>query len=318
MGTLTLKEILNPVETGEETGLSQETKGMTLKEIAELCGVDQSTIWRWAKAPVYKKQVGVNENLLQNAKGLVGNPGKNAKGLADNPVQNADNLVQNAKGLAENLGENAAGFGKKIWLGISEKLEEAHKSGKDPAAFTLDETLAIIGEGGGNKVLAALLADNANPEKVVRRAKQFVRGSTWRYIERTGIVDNAARDVYKLKVKYQHSDKMSKQDYLRLFRCAIILHDYYYESGILHDELVLENTDLEEKLAVVVKRLTDVARQQVAGGAAPTIQSKEWWDGMWDYFRLRGYRREAIEEMSALEDKTGLNEDALPLPRLLM
>jgi transcriptional regulator with XRE-family HTH domain len=76
---------------------------MTVKEIAELCGVDQSTVWRWAQ----------KDDLLQNAKG------------------------------------------------ITEKLEEARKSGKDPADFTLDETLTIIGEGGKNKALASLLAENA-------------------------------------------------------------------------------------------------------------------------------------------------------------
>jgi transcriptional regulator with XRE-family HTH domain len=76
---------------------------MTIKEIAELCGVDQSTVWRWAQ----------KDDLLQNAKG------------------------------------------------ITEKLEEARKSGKDPADFTLDETLTIIGTGGKNKALASLLADTA-------------------------------------------------------------------------------------------------------------------------------------------------------------
>jgi hypothetical protein len=76
---------------------------MTIKEIAELCGVDQSTVWRWAQ----------KDDLLHFAKG------------------------------------------------ITEKLEEARKSGQDPADFTLDETLAIIGEGGKNKALASLLAENA-------------------------------------------------------------------------------------------------------------------------------------------------------------
>jgi hypothetical protein len=76
---------------------------MTIKEIAELCGVDQSTVWRWAQ----------KDDLLQNAKG------------------------------------------------ITVKLGEARESGKDPADFTLDETLAIIGDGGGNKALASLLAENA-------------------------------------------------------------------------------------------------------------------------------------------------------------
>jgi hypothetical protein len=45
--------------------------------------------------------------------------------------------------------------------GLNVKLEEARKSGKDPVDFTLNETLAIIGEGGKNKALASLLAENA-------------------------------------------------------------------------------------------------------------------------------------------------------------
>jgi predicted transcriptional regulator len=82
---------------------------MTIKEIAELCGVDQSTVWRWAQ----------KDDLLQNAKG------------------------------------------------ITEKLEEARKSGKDPAGFTLDETLTIIGEGGGRKALASLLEETAVTKEVL-------------------------------------------------------------------------------------------------------------------------------------------------------
>jgi hypothetical protein len=72
---------------------------MTVKEIAELCGVDERTVYRWAEA------------------------------------------------------------GDILSPGLSKKLEKAgHGVSAD---FTLDETLAIIGEGGGNKTLASLLADNA-------------------------------------------------------------------------------------------------------------------------------------------------------------
>jgi transcriptional regulator with XRE-family HTH domain len=104
---------------------------MTIEEIAELCGVDRSTVWRWAQ----------KDSLLQNA-----------KGMPDDPVQNAQ--------------------------GITEKLEEARKSGKDPADFTLDETLAIIGEGGGNKALASLLAENARNKDalVIQDASPVIAG----------------------------------------------------------------------------------------------------------------------------------------------
>jgi predicted transcriptional regulator len=78
---------------------------MTIKEVAELCGVTEQTVLNWTHKV-------------------------------------ADDLPKNLEGL-------------------SVKLEEARKSGKDPADFTLDETLAIIGEGGKNKALASLLAENA-------------------------------------------------------------------------------------------------------------------------------------------------------------
>jgi AcrR family transcriptional regulator len=58
------------------------------------------------------------------------------------PMQNATGVSQNAKGL------------------IEQKLEEAQKSGTEPARFTLDEVIAVI-RAGGRETLADLLADNA-------------------------------------------------------------------------------------------------------------------------------------------------------------
>jgi DNA-binding Lrp family transcriptional regulator len=84
---------------------------MTIKEIADLCGVTEQTVLNWTH-------------------------------------KIADDLPKNLEGL-------------------SVKLEEARKSGKDPADFTLDETIAIIGEGGGNKTLASLLAENAMNKNAV-------------------------------------------------------------------------------------------------------------------------------------------------------
>ncbi|MCL2410103.1 MAG: hypothetical protein FWC97_00525 [Treponema sp.] len=78
---------------------------MTIKEIAELCGVTEQTIRNWTHK-------------------VAGDPTKNLQGLTI-------------------------------------KLQEAEKSGTTPADFTLEETLVIIGDGGNNKTLAALLADNA-------------------------------------------------------------------------------------------------------------------------------------------------------------
>jgi predicted transcriptional regulator len=78
---------------------------MTIKEIAELCGVEDRTVRYWISGEDFLK-----ENFsLRNA--------------------------------------------------IQEKLEQG--SPEHPSDFTLDETLAIIRDGGNNKTLASLLAENA-------------------------------------------------------------------------------------------------------------------------------------------------------------
>ena len=85
---------------------------MTIKEIADLCGVDERTIYRWTEDPACKVQAEADDKM------------------------SSDLFLQIRKKL------DSAGHGK-------------------PANFTLEETLAIIGEGGKNKALAALLAENA-------------------------------------------------------------------------------------------------------------------------------------------------------------
>ena len=98
---------------------------MTIKEIAELCGIDRTTVLRWVRK------------------------------AADDPLQNAQ--------------------------GFYEKLAEAEKSGTTPADFTLEETFAIIGEGGGNKTLAVLLAENvANKNAITAQTNRLFRELTAR------------------------------------------------------------------------------------------------------------------------------------------
>jgi len=76
---------------------------MTVKDIAELCGVSDQTVFNWmAKL----------ESLNQE-----------------------------------------------IWLRIRDKL--AASSPEHPSDYNLEETLAIIGDGGGHETLAALLEENA-------------------------------------------------------------------------------------------------------------------------------------------------------------
>jgi hypothetical protein len=109
---------------------------MTIKEIAELCGVkSEQTVKNWAHK------------------------------IGDDPARN--------------------------WQGIVHKLVEAEKSGKEAADFTLEETLAIIGEGGKNKTLAALLAENAaNKDKLTVVDRRYT--GLQEDIER--IIDNKIQD----------------------------------------------------------------------------------------------------------------------------
>jgi DNA-binding transcriptional MerR regulator len=108
---------------------------MTVKEIAELCGVNETTVLRW----IHKTA----DDLLQNAEGSKMN---NAQG---DPMQNAQGDLRN------------------FYEGLKMKLSDAQKTGSIPADFTLEETIAIIGDGGKNKTLAALLAENAANKNAV-------------------------------------------------------------------------------------------------------------------------------------------------------
>jgi hypothetical protein len=96
---------------------------MTVKEIAELCGVTEQTVLNWTH-----KFDGSDQKIWSDI------------------------------------------LNQKIWLRISEKLRQG--SPEHPSDFTLEETLAIIGEGGGNKTLASLLADNAAKTTAVARMLQ--------------------------------------------------------------------------------------------------------------------------------------------------
>ena len=78
---------------------------MTIKEIAELCGVDERTVRNWCHGKRFLKENFSLRNL------------------------------------------------------IVKKLEKG--SPERPSDFSLEETLAIIGDGGGNKTLAALLEENS-------------------------------------------------------------------------------------------------------------------------------------------------------------
>jgi transcriptional regulator with XRE-family HTH domain len=159
---------------------------------------------------------------------------------------------------------------QKIWLRISEKL--AQGSPENPANFTLEETLAIIGEGGGNKMLAALLAENAANKDVLAKGHYH----TNHYGEHAGPAGYAASKVYDLMVKYRNvDDKVSRQDTIKLFECATSLRRYFYDTAMVTDELVIYNTALEQRLLRTCHKL-GISQEDI-----PTFRSwdkKEWPD----------------------------------------
>jgi phage anti-repressor protein len=150
-----------------------------------------------------------------------------------------------------------------------------------------------------------------SPEMVVRRAVQLTKGATWRCIEDMKPAGNAVRDVYKLQDKYRHTEKIAKRDVLKLFRCAIVLKDYYYDVSRLTNELILENTDWEEKVAVALKWLAVTANYQAESDDAPKLWSEKWLGGLWHYFHASKKRHDAVKDLTAMEDTTGLATAAL-------
>jgi transcriptional regulator with XRE-family HTH domain len=252
-------EALMSTPANEKTDPGQNAQGMTIKEIAELCGVDRHTVERWA-------------HKLTDGEGFL-----NHKMLLRNSIR--DRLNQGSPEI--------------------------------PSTFTLDETLAIIGEGGGNKTLASLLADSVDPRLIVRKAVQLVKGATKRYSKYMEPVHKAASDVRWLQDKYEYDEKVPKQDTLRLFRCAVILSNYYEDMHHLDDMIVLENSIVEEKIAIVMKRLEDVTKLQAEGGNVPTVQSKEWWIDTLDYFHTGKKLEAALKALDEMEDKTGLTDTVI-------
>jgi len=123
---------------------------MTIKEIAELCGVDRRTVERWAHKL---------------------NPGHFAQGIQD-------------------------------------KLKQAEKSGVKPADFSLEETLAIIGEGSGNTTLASLLAENAaNKNALTVYNNQAIKPDILREFER--IIDQKLQGIIE-KVENSRLDRIEE------------------------------------------------------------------------------------------------------------
>jgi hypothetical protein len=130
---------------------------MTIKEIAELCGVEVHTVRNWI---------------------------------------NKDNFLK----------ENFTLRNK-----IKEKLEGG--SPERPSDYDLEETLAIIGEGGGNKALASLLAENAeNKGALAVRAGNFPVSEAFlmAFIEKT--INQAVGEKLAFLSKPDIRKRLSKAD----------------------------------------------------------------------------------------------------------
>jgi transcriptional regulator with XRE-family HTH domain len=208
-----------PVKDGEKDSEMTEAEGsfqgMTIREIAELCGVRRRTVELWAG-----KEDFLSENFsLRNR--------------------------------------------------ILEKLEQG--SPEKPSKYNLEETLAIIGEGGGNKTLASLLEENAVNKDTLAKGRYLTR----HYAAHVKPAAEAADKVYALQNKYRDTDKVAKADVGVLFECASTLKRYYNETVIVNNELAIRNMALGQKLLRVCHRLG------ISSDDIPTYKSwdkNEWPD----------------------------------------
>jgi hypothetical protein len=143
--------------------------------------------------------------------------------------------------------------------GLAEKLEKG--SPKAPSDYTLDETIAIIGQGGGNKTLAKLLVENAESKEALEIGHRVTR----HYAKIVGPASKKADKVYDLMEKYKYSDKVSKEDTRKLFECATALRRYFYDTAMVNDTLVIHNWALEDRLARVCHRF-GISQKEVPAG----------------------------------------------------
>jgi hypothetical protein len=86
--------------------------------------------------------------------------------------------------------------------------------------------------------------------------------------------------TYGLMVKYQGTDKISKQDTVKLFEYAAALRRYFNDTATITDALAIRNTALEQKLLRACHKL-GISQDDV-----PTYRS--WDKGEWpDFPELR-------------------------------
>jgi hypothetical protein len=237
---------------------------MTIKEIAELCGATERTIRRWAHKIADDNLISYGQNVRKKSEDFV----QNAQGSTE---KLADNLVQNAEGLPDDPVQNEQVFGRDFWLGILEKLDQG--SPENPSDYDLDETLAIIGEGGGNKALASLLRDNATYKHAIEASRPKDYG------KRIKPAGHAANKVNKLMEKYRHTDKIAKADAKSLFQHAAALRRYFYDTAMVNDTLVIQHESLQRKVDVLEQRLgiTDEAADEMVFALREKISRKDWW-----------------------------------------
>jgi hypothetical protein len=225
---------------------------MTIKEIAELCGVGRRTVERWAHK------------------------------IADDPGQNDQ--------------------------GLTIKLKEAEKSGKDPADFTLEETLAIIGEGGGNKTLAALLAENAknknalagieimdNPMTIIRKAMQLAEIAVNNHVSDTVHAWRAAEAVDRLVQRCRKTGKQVNNYHTKkLFEWAVCLADYYHYAEKFFEASKLHSRALDAKIIYAQSAMEEAEQLRAKGVDVPIEQTRKWLVKLWDFFHEVGSRNSKL------------------------
>jgi phage anti-repressor protein len=158
-----------------------------------------------------------------------------------------------------------------------------------------------------------------SPEMVVQRAipellKMGRNGKNFcgKYSVSAG---RAAAKMCKLQDKYRYTDKVEKSDVPALFECAVALTHYFHEAASVNDVLSIRSSALETKLHAMVKMLEENSRLALEGQSVPAIQSDEWLDKLYDFFRVeqrsefRALRQNKLpEKQSSLLDFASVSQ----------
>jgi prophage antirepressor-like protein len=99
----------------------------------------------------------------------------------------------------------------------------------------------------------------------IRKTGRYIVWGLDNYREHMEPAGKAVDTVWKLMSKYQYTDKITGPDAKKLLMCAMMLRNYFYDTGPVITSLVIDATCLE-----------DNARLEASGAAVPALQSPEW------------------------------------------